>query len=60
MVYLVVFLTVVSVTLYIVAGIARNHMTPTGETYGERKSYHDRGELSPGEHAAAIRERPQQ
>jgi hypothetical protein len=35
-----------------------NRMTKTGETFGERKSYHQRGELSPGEHAMAraIRE----
>ena len=36
-----------------------NQMTTTGETAGERKAYHDLGELSPGEHdlARQIRER---
>ena len=35
-----------------------DRMTPTGETFGERESYHKRGELSPGERAMAraIRE----
>lgn len=36
-----------------------DRITRTGETFEERKAWHDRGELSPGEHAMAraIRER---
>ena len=39
-----------------------NRLTPTGETFGERKYYHDRGTLSPGEIAIAhaIRDRLRQ
>ena len=36
----------------------QSQITRTGETFEERKTWHDRGELSPGEHAMAreIRE----